>query len=204
MGVGDVVMSKPFLFVDFYKTVSFDYFWSTHQEAKIIGQTLFSADNRALINAWMRGQHRAEDIVQMVAGTTNFPEFELWESLVHSAATLTVFDEALPLIVEAKQKYQVILFTDNFDTFTRFTVPGNPSFYGVFDSIVNSADVGLLKCDEQGKSFLHVAKEEIGNSVLIDDSQSSKETFEALGGMVFQVGTPELTMEAFRSVIGVM
>ncbi len=194
-------MNKPFLFIDFYRTVSFDHLWSTHPRSKEIGASTFCEGNRERIAAWMRGECTAEVMVADIAKNVDLSESELWESLVQSATNLVVLEETIPLIKEAKKDYRVVLFTDNFDTFTRFTVPGNPSFYTVFDGIINSADTGILKCDQLGKSFLNIARDLITQSILVDDSDSSKETFEALGGKVFQVGTAELTMEALRSVV---
>lgn len=138
-----------------------------------------------MVNDWMRGELAAEDIVKYISDSLQLKYKDVWNSLEASAGNLKLIDNLELFLDSLKAKYTLILFTDNFDTFTRFTVPNN-FLYKKFDVIVNSADVGLLKCDNDGASFLSIAQDDIKNSILIDDSESSKDTFMALGGRVIQ------------------
>jgi len=58
-----------------------------------------------------------------------------------------------------------------------------------FDVIVNSADHGLLKQDQEGELFkkaISMIGESLENSLLIDDSHGNTELYKKLGGESFQ------------------
>lgn len=73
------------------------------------------------------------------------------------------------------------------DVFTEITIPRHRP-YALFDVIINSADRGMLKKEEQGKLF-DIALTALGtdgeNSLLIDDSNSTIELYKQKGGKGF-------------------
>jgi len=82
---------------------------------------------------------------------------------------------------------RIAIVTDNMDIFTTLTVP-NHKLNEVFDVIVNSADYGLLKADQNGKYF-DIALDRMWitdykSVLLVDDSLNIRPLFQAKGGLV--------------------
>lgn len=173
---------KPFLLVDFYKTISFGYLWhlAPAELQKQIQQLLFTDLKGGMADTWMRGKMTSEDINIFVANKLGEDYERLWEFFVRSSETIGVVDGALVLIEKLREKYTTVLITDNMDSLTRFTVPAY-KLDAVFDRIVNSADVGIRKSDKNGEIFKLVSDDFTG-SVLLDDIEGNCALFNELGG----------------------
>ena len=71
------------------------------------------------------------------------------------------------------------------DSLRRLTIPANPVLTQSFDEIQCSYEIGTLKKDNNGEYFLTTIANlgsSIENSTIIDDSQTTCELFESLGG----------------------
>ena len=83
---------------------------------------------------------------------------------------------------------KIAIATNNMDIFSSITMPYH-KLNETFNVIVNSADYGLLKADQDGKIFDIVMKKiginDFKSVLLIDDSLKVKLLFEAKGGNVF-------------------
>jgi len=186
-------MSKPILFIDFYKTLNYDMFWRSlaADKSQEVQEILFK-NERALADDWMRGKHTAEQINQIVAEKINIPYEQLWNIFVNDCKNMTVPIGTLETINSLRQKYLTILITDNMDNFTRFTLPAL-KLGDYFDHVVNSYDEKMLKADNGGELFLkhstlHDAN--IRECLCLDDSNTVYQTFTQLGGKAYLV-TPE-------------
>lgn len=173
---------KPFLLVDFYKTISFGYLWhlAPAELQKQIQQLLFTDLKTGMADTWMRGKITSEEINIFLANELGEDYERLWKFFVQSSETIGIVDGALALIEQLREKYTTVLITDNMDSLTRFTVPAY-KLDDVFDRIVNSADVGIRKSDKNGQIFKLVA-DDFAGSVLLDDIEGNCVLFNELGG----------------------
>ena len=83
----------------------------------------------------------------------------------------------------------MILVTDNMDCFTRFIAPAL-GLEKIFDKIINSSDLGYLKTEREGETFLACSRAlhiPMNRTFLIDDSSETCEFFNSLGGRSFIV-----------------
>ncbi|MFA6132015.1 MAG: HAD family hydrolase [Patescibacteria group bacterium] len=118
-----------------------------------------------------------------------------------------VLDNALrEAIYKLRSSAYVVLVTGNMDCFTRFTVPAL-KLDEVFDKIVVSSDLGYLKTEKDGESFLAALREfgvPIHDSFLIDDSLNTCNFFAGLGGRAIHVSgkeTANLALENLRQFV---
>ncbi|HEY0011153.1 MAG TPA: hypothetical protein VGB97_04595 [Candidatus Paceibacterota bacterium] len=181
---------KPILFVDFDGTLCQDRFWRSLPADKYqkVQEVLFG-DDRAYLQAWMKGGHTSEEVNQMLAGHLGMPFEELWRLFVHDAATMEVSTEALEMIRGLRNAYTTILITVNMDSLSRFTVPAL-KLDAYFNDISNSYYEGKFKNDNGGEVFrdyLNKYEAPVERSILIDDSSTACETFRTLGGVAYQV-----------------
>lgn len=178
-------MGKPILLIDFDGTLCHDRFWRSLDVKHFdqIQELIFN-QNFEYIDEWMRGKKTAEEVNLFVADKLNIPYEHLWSLFVEDCKTLYIDKKDLELIDGLREKYIVVLMTNNMDTLMRFTVPAlNLDVH--FDLIVSSADRGILKHDENGKLFTDIIQELNGNikdTILIDNSRKVCDLFEALGG----------------------
>ncbi len=175
---------KPILFIDFDGTLCHDLFWRSLPKENLQKIKLFEFDDNHIAERWMRGEFTSEEINKRIAESVEMPYEELWKIFVDNCKTMTVSQEILNKLQDLRSKYHVVLMTDNMDCFDRFTVPAL-SLDKYFDAIVNSYNVKAGKKDNNGKSFLDVVEKfnsTTENSILIDNSVSTCEVFNALGG----------------------
>lgn len=188
---------KPILFIDFDKTLCFDKLWKDLEaEAFAKIQVFMFGQNKDILHKWMRGSYTSEEVNRLVANEIGYEYDRLWEIFVEGSKNLRVSRDTLRSINELGWKYKTILLSDNMDSLTRFTVPAL-KLDEYFDLVVNSADTGLFKDDNNGEIFLRLIKEheaKMGECVLIDNSQRSCGCFAELGGKVCLV-TPENTID---------
>ncbi|OGD62316.1 hypothetical protein A2215_03735 [Candidatus Berkelbacteria bacterium RIFOXYA2_FULL_43_10] len=181
---------KPTLFVDFDRTICFDRFWRSVDPKIYTGiQEVLFRGNAEKVDDWMRGKHSSEEINKFLADELNAGYDDLWSVFVSDCKSMKVSADVLKKIDGLRARYNTILITGNMDCFTRFTVPAL-ELDNYFDQIVNSADYGRFKDDDNGRIFLDILKEFGGNikdSILIDNSETTCKTFSNLGGKSLQV-----------------
>ncbi|MES2215815.1 MAG: hypothetical protein V4481_00780 [Patescibacteria group bacterium] len=187
---------KPLLFIDFHGTLSNDYFWSSQSRdiRQKIEEFLFTTPNLATRD-WMKGVYSSEEVNQMIAEKFGLEPEVLWKTFVEDCKKISVSPELLGLIADVRNKYTVILITDNMDCFPRFTVP----FIGLtkhFDHIAVSSEEKILKNEKEGEWFRRLVKKfnsEMSRSILIDNSKSVCRLFDSLGGRAFLVTDEQST-----------
>ena len=181
---------KPILFVDFYRTLNHEIYWRSLPSnlQKKVEEFLF-ANNKAVINDWMRGEYTSEEINKLLAKKLNVPFDYLWEIFVKDCKTMLVSEETLKKIARLRDKFIVVLITGNMDSFNAYTIPAL-KLEKYFDYISNSFDEKKHKNDEEGILFREYSKKfnsPLSKSFLIDDSDSVCKIFTALGGTAYKV-----------------
>ena len=180
-----IFLMKSVLFVDFDGTICHDKFWRSLSSnlSEKLQRYIFSSD-KSLVEAWMKGLHTSEEINRMVADELNIKYDFLWDIFVNDAKSMFVSQSVLQKIGSLREKYIVILITDNMDSFDRFTLP-SLKLQNYFDVVVNSYSRGVSKNENGGRLFVEVAKEnnsKVSGSMLIDNSKDVCQLFESLGG----------------------
>jgi FMN phosphatase YigB (HAD superfamily) len=172
---------EPVLIIDFHGTLCPDKFWKSLNpgQTELIDDLLFKK-NSGMVQEWMTGQITSEEINQFVAGKLDVDYDQLWKSFVADCENMTVAPVVLEKIKVLGARYTTILFTDNTDSFVRFTVPAlrlNEHFDRIIDSYTRKCPKDQLLsviCDEQDA--------DITRSILVDDSAKTCQAFHELGG----------------------
>lgn len=178
---------KPLLLIDYDGTICFDRFWR-NVEPDIFAQIqshLFGSD-RSLVHAWMRGKLTAEQINHFLAERIKLDYQQLWQIFVADCQSMRISQATLTTVQNLREGFQTILLTDNMDCFSRFTVPAL-RLGDYFDEIINSADHGVMKDDNDGLLFETIINEraaKVGQCWLIDNSKSACSHFARRGGKV--------------------
>jgi len=184
---------KPILFCDFDGTLCHDRYWRSlpaEQHEKV--QQLLFQDDTTRVSDWMRGKYTAEEMNHFVANEIGMTYDELWELFVQDCNTMDVPQEVLEKLSTLRDRYTVILMTENMDSFSRFTTPAL-RLKRYFDHIINSYYEGKYKTDNDGEIFVDYSKKwnvPLNECVVVDDNPHVCGTFEALGGRACRV-TPE-------------
>lgn len=144
--------------------------------------------NDELVRKWMINQINSADINQLIAENTGIQYETLKELYEESVRKKKLEKEIISLAKQLKMSGKKIgIVTNNMDVFTQITIPTHQLDI-VFDGIINSADHGLLKKDNEGKLFdiaLTILGENIENSLMIDDSEQTIELYKKKGGHGF-------------------
>ncbi len=154
-----------------------------------IQENIFGSNDK-LVKDWMRGKIRAQEINQIVVKYTGIDYAELHKLFVESVRNMKIDERIIGVARELKQNGRTLgIVTDNMDVFTEITV-SNHKLDELFGAIVNSADHGYLKKDENGKLFdiamAAVGENDISNTLLIDDSASTIELYRERGGNAYR------------------
>lgn len=181
-------MSKVFIF-DFDGTLCHDRFYMktlVPQYSEIyewIQENIFG--NKELVRDWMRNTITSEEVNKMIADTTKINYQILNELFIESVQQMKMDFGMMSEAAKLKRDgAKIAIVTNNMDVFSDIIVKKN-NLDKTFDIIVNSADYGLLKNDENGKLFdvaLNKLEENIKNCTLIDDSSFSLNLFKLKGG----------------------
>lgn len=183
-------MHKPILFIDFDGTLCHDKFWrSLAPELQIkIQERLFGSES-VVVREWMLGKYSSEEINKMLTDELGVEYDVLLAAFVSDCKTMSVEGDALRKIGELRDRYFTVLMTDNMDCFDRFTVPAL-RLDTYFDRIVNSCTKGILKEEDNGKSFRDFICEStalISEHILMDNSKTTCDLFQQLGGKWFLI-----------------
>jgi FMN phosphatase YigB (HAD superfamily) len=137
----------------------------------------------------MNGIHTSEDINKKLADSLGVEYGFLWDVFVKDCQNMKVEDGVLEQLKKLRNRFKIVLITDNMDCFDRFTVP-SLKLDEYFDVIVNSFNERLSKNENDGQLFREVI-ERVGSnpidSILMDNSEKSCSVFEKLGGTSFLV-----------------
>ncbi|MEK7482449.1 MAG: HAD family hydrolase [Patescibacteria group bacterium] len=142
----------------------------------------------ALIQKWMRNELKSDDVNKLVAENTDIAR-EMLDSLYMESVHKMGLDERVENLAKSLKLSgrKIGIVTNNMDVFSEITV-GNHQLDKLFDIIVNSADYGRLKKDNNGELFdiaFATLNGSIKNSLMIDDSASVIELYERRGGKGF-------------------
>ena len=188
------------LFVDFDGTICHDRFWRSLSDAEytLIQSVLFGTDP-TIAKDWMCGTYTSEDINQLVSKKTKLVYAYLWQNFVYDCQTMRIDPEILAVVTALRQHYSVVLITGNMDCFSRFTIPAL-RLEKYFDRIVNSADEGQLKTENNGETFLKYLTGNINDAILIEDSPTSCTLFTTLGGTALPVTEQHSALQHLQSI----
>lgn len=175
-------MKNGQLFIDFDGTLCHDKFWkSAGVDVRSNIQEYLFQKNKDVVQQWMLGQYRSEDVNAILADFLRIPFSKLWKIFVEDCRKMEVSKSVLKRIGRLREQYKIILLTDNMDSFSRFTIPAL-RLDSYFDEIINSYDEKKSK-----KELLPKLIESADRNFLIDDSRTACDIFENLGGTAFLV-----------------
>ena len=176
---------------DFDGVLCHDRFYGNRMQSQYpnvydwIQQNIFGKDSR-IVKDWMRRKISAREVNRIIAENTGIEKELLHGMLVDSVKEMKIDERMMEEAGRLKRsRCKLCLVTDNMDVFTEITV-GNHKLNNLFDGIVNSADHGCLKKDENGKLFdialSMVGEGDIEHTLLIDDSADAIELYRKKGG----------------------
>ena len=158
----------------------------------LVQRVVFGRDD--ITHSWMCGEIGLDDIAALLAGETGMETGAVLGYLRQGCTDLG-FNEAVYEFAcwVRSTPLKSALVTANMDVFSDVVVPSH-GLDGLFDAIMNSADVGT--CD---KTILWpMAFQSVGNgisysdSLLIEDGEGNPAEFRERGGMAYQyLGDPE-------------
>ena len=171
------------IFLDWNGTISKDYFWESlktknNELFERINKILF-IDNSYIINEWMLGNVKINDILNLLSKETKVSQEYLMEELVFSLKQMDFVIPDLKDIIKKIQKnnIKVVLSSGNMDIFGY--VVDNLNLKNIFDDISLSNVLKHLKNDIDSNNhalFFHdyIIKNHLkyNECVLIDDSKS--------------------------------
>lgn len=197
-------MNKLLLFLDWHGTLSQGQFWShlSMVQRQAIQTTVFNPDS-AHLSGWMRGSQSSEGICELLAQPTGLTKEGVLRELQVSCENFVLADALGSLLKNLRQKFTLILVTDNMDCFIRFVVPAL-HLEEVFDEIYSSSEHGLLKTDQAGKIFKDIANKHessLQDAFLVDDSVETGECFAKLGGTYKRTQSLAETKEILTSLL---
>jgi len=174
--------NKKIIFIDWNKTLSYSLFWGQLKEKdsltyEKIEKWLF-VDNRTVINPWMKGTIKSEQIIKDMSNDIDVSYTFLLEEFIISCKKMTwAFDGVETYIKKIRKKgMKVVIATDNMDSFPEHTVPGM-NISELFDDYLVSSTIGHLKDEEEASTikffddYLKINNVTYHDVVLLDDSE---------------------------------
>jgi len=162
--------------------VNHDYSQTGYYNTKESGFELYSKINKIIFESkylnksWMVNELSFEEMNLILSNKLNVEKEYLDKILIQSIKEIKWNWDLINLYQKyRKQGIKVIITTDNMDIFSKIAIPYN-NFDKYFDKIFNSADIKLLKI-ENNYQFLNDISNEYGlntNEILIiDDNKES-------------------------------
>lgn len=188
--------------MDFDGVLSYGRFWSSlpRNQYDMVSNFLF-VENKEIVKDWMRGKYTSEEIHNFICQHLDLDYQATFELFQDDCANFEIDDQLLNELEKLKQKYYLVLRTDNMDGFDRFTLPAHPRLEMIFDEIHNSYNLKTLKLE--GNFYGDFVKNtglENTNFSLIDDSSSVCEHFKSIGGQVFKVSGNDNVLRVLKSL----
>jgi len=116
-------------------------------------------DNKYLVKSWMKNEISYDDVNLLISSKTNITKEFYNEILIKSIKEFEWNWELINLYQKYRQQgIKVIMTTDNIDLFSTIAIPYN-NFSIYFDKIFNSADIKLLKDEDDYRFFNNISKE---------------------------------------------
>lgn len=205
---------KKAIFIDWYRTLSFDLFWGqlrdsshpNHRYFEPIEKWLFG-EHRYLLDPWMRGQLALEDIVDRMSEDSKIPADIIINELRFSCEVTQFSIPGLEGLVRDIRTRGIGVFvaTDNMDPFSRFTVPAL-KIDELFDGYLNSHDLGHLKGDDEPTdgiaffdTFLDESNLRYEDVVLLDDTPDKSGKYQRLGFDMIVIDSPNTLQKTLES-----
>ena len=130
--------------------------------------------NKYLVKSWMKNEISYEDVHLLLSSKTNIAKEYYNEILIQSLKDFEWNWEIINLYQKYRQQgIKVIMTTDNTDIFSKILIPYY-NFNKYFDRIYNSADIKLLKGEDNYRFFDDISKEFKLNPneiLIIDDNK---------------------------------
>ena len=141
-------------------------------------------DNKYLVKSWMKNEISYEDVNLLISSKTNITKEFYNEILIQSIKNFEWNWELINLYQKYRQQgIKVIMTTDNTDIFSKITIPYY-NFNKYFDKIINSADIKLLKGEDNYLFFDNISKEfklSPNEILIIDDNRDIIEGIKNIG-----------------------
>jgi FMN phosphatase YigB (HAD superfamily) len=200
-------MNKNIIFIDWDGTLSWSKYWESLLKTdtnfeKVVND--FFTNEKKMEALWMRGKIKSENINKLISKRSNLSEELLWEIFVFDCQNMKINPYVISLIQKLKEKYTIILVTGNMDCFSRFTVPAL-GLDRIFDHIINSSDVGYLKTEFEGKTFIDCFAKfnvsDVSNSYLLDDLEENCKLFSKIGGNSMKINNKDDTLNYLKILL---
>ena len=197
-------MNKKIIFLDWDGTICWSRFWESLIKSDVVfaqAVNKFFLYEKEIVHNWMRGKIKSEQINVIISRKTGLSRAKVWREFVSNCEKMKIDKDIISLVKKVRKKHPVILVTGNMDCFTRFTVPAL-KLNEIFDDIVNSADIGYLKTDYDGRVFIDLLEkfdiDNISNAYLLDDSEKTCKIFNQLGGTAIKINSKKDTINHLK------
>ncbi len=130
----------------------------------------------------MKNEMTMYDVNKYVSEQTWIKYSILLNLFEESIKNMTLNQNLIDIALQLKQQWKnIAIVTNNMDCFTTITISHN-KLNEIFPHIINSSDYGMLK-QEEGWKLFDIAMDKVGcieykDTLLIDDSQTERDTFE--------------------------
>ncbi len=189
-------MKYKIIFLDWNGTLSNSKFWGQWENRDHPKHKLFSkiesalfGELRDLLNPWMRGEMRSEEIIDQISKKTGIDYELLYSEFIESCKGMLFVSENIQSMVSKIRSMgiKVAIATDNMDSFSRWTIP-SLNLLETFDDILESSTLKVMKrdFDETGSSLFfrdYLKKNNIfpNECLLIDDGVDKEEKIAKYG-----------------------
>lgn len=204
------------VFIDWNGTLSSSKFFEDLENSQPevysgIQETLFGGELTHLLNPWMMGEIETEEVIHQLGNQLGINQEELLDHFIRSCRNMIIVNSALDLIHQIRQKgVQVVIATDNMDSFNRWTIP-SLKLTEHFDAILNSATLNTRKKDinDDGVSlffeeYLMLNGFKPEETVLIDDSEDKGGTLSAYGINYRKINFGEGLEEELKDILQII
>ena len=201
------MIDKKIIFMDWDKTLCWSRFWESliktnHKFSQEIDK--FFMFEKEIVKNWMKGKTNSEEVNKFISRKTGLSESVLWNIFVSDCKNMKIDSKIVALIKKLRKKYFIVLVTGNMDCFSRFIAPAL-ELEKIFDLIINSADVGYLKNEHNGKTFMNCLKlfniDNMSNTYLLEDSGKVCNMFNQLGGKALKINNKEDTIKYLKILL---
>lgn len=200
----DLKQGKPILFIDFNWVISYKNFWFSLEIKdkpiyEKINNFLFK-DNIQIVKDWMLWKYDSAEICKFLSDELNINYEYVYKNFICDCENIDLSESIWKLLKNLKKSYNIILVTDNMDSFTEFTVKSNIKYFSIFDSIFNSADAWYFKVDSYS-DYIMQYNSEIKSCYLIDDSENNCKNFGSLWWKFMCVSWEKVVRSCLESLL---
>ena len=204
------------IFLDWSGTLSKSKFWGHLQSSNDRDLSLFNkmeealfSQSKELLNPWMRGEYRSEDICEVVAEKTGVAYKLVFDEFVKGCKLMEICSLEVPKLLQSIKETgaMIVIATDNMDSFKRWTWPMLQEKYtNLFDGVLSSSELKVMKEDTTNDANLFFDKYLKDNGLsyreclLIDDSPDKKGIFSQIGLDYIQVLTTEKFIASLKKL----